>query len=66
MDRALQQLAGWQRNEITPLDRLAYIGTRAMGALSYEPAIPLFANTDVVDSAFLAKSANDLLEGEIP
>ena len=66
MDRALQHFAGWQRNEITPLDRLAYIGTRAMGALSYEPAIPLSSDTDVVDIALLAKSANDLLEGEIP
>ena len=66
MDRAFQQTAGWQRHEITPLDRLAYIGSRAMGALSYEPAIPLSSNSDVVDIALLAHSANELLAGETP
>lgn len=66
MDRAFLQLAQWQRNEITPLDRLAYIGSRAMGALTYEPAIPLSASSDRVDIALLAKSATQLLEGETP
>lgn len=33
MDRAFREQAGWQAHEITPLDRLAYIGSRAMGAL---------------------------------
>ena len=66
MDRAFLQLADWQRNEITPLDRLAYIGSRAMGALTYEPAIPISAGSDVVDIALLAKSATDMLEGETP
>lgn len=66
MDRAFQQAAGWQRHEITPLDRLAYIGSRAMGALSYEPAIPLSSSSDVMDIALLANSANELLEGETP
>ena len=39
MDRALQQRAGWQSQEIGALDRLAYIGARGMGALEYRPAI---------------------------
>lgn len=39
MDRALREQAGWESHEITPLDRLAYIGSRAMGAMEYEPAI---------------------------
>jgi len=66
MDRAFLQLADWQRNEITPLDRLAYIGSRAMGALTYEPAIPISAGSDIVDIALLAKSATELLRGETP
>ena len=66
MDRAFLQLTDWQRNEITPLDRLAYIGSRAMGALTYEPTIPISAGSDVVDIALLAKSATDLLGGETP
>ena len=28
-------------NDITPLDHLAFIGRRAMGALEYEPALPI-------------------------
>ena len=33
MDRDLKQSAGWNPHEIQPLDRLSYIGDRAMGAL---------------------------------
>jgi serine/threonine-protein kinase HipA len=36
---AAKQLLG----QITPLDRLSYIGNRAMGALEYEPAIAISA-----------------------
>ncbi|MES2918758.1 MAG: type II toxin-antitoxin system HipA family toxin [Pseudomonadota bacterium] len=38
MNRALRQQAGWLPQEIGPLDRLAYIGNRGMGALEYRPA----------------------------
>lgn len=38
MNRALRQQAGWRPQEIGPLDRLAYIGSRGMGALEYRPA----------------------------
>jgi serine/threonine-protein kinase HipA len=37
MDRAFMDKFGWGRSEITPLDRLAYIGSRGMGALEYQP-----------------------------
>lgn len=36
MDRALR-LSGVDVSEITPIDRLAFVGSRAVGALSYEP-----------------------------
>jgi serine/threonine-protein kinase HipA len=64
MDRAFRQQAGWQAHEITPLDRLAYIGSRAMGALEYEPVI--FADTGEakLDMAQLAQSAELLLQGK--
>ena len=32
---------GLSNEEITPLDRLCYVGKRAMGALEFEPASPL-------------------------
>lgn len=38
MNRALRQQADWRPQEIGPLDRLAYIGNRGMGALEYRPA----------------------------
>ena len=37
IDRWLEE-KGFARSEITALDRLAYIGRRATGALCYEPA----------------------------
>ena len=36
LDRAVEKL-GVLRGELTPLDRLAYVGRHGMGALSYEP-----------------------------
>lgn len=36
MDQSFRQ-AGVPRETVTPLDRLAYVGNRATGALSYEP-----------------------------
>lgn len=39
MDRAFTR-AGRRPSEVSPLDRLAFIGERAMGALAFEPAEP--------------------------
>ena len=39
MDRALKKSLGWDVAQITPLDRLAYMGSRAMGALEFRPAM---------------------------
>ncbi len=38
LDRSLQS-KGINLAQVSPLDRLAYVGTRGMGALSYKPAI---------------------------
>ena len=66
MDRAFRQQTGWLSHEITPLDRLAYIGSRAMGALAYEPEILTEQVAETVDIARLAQSAEQLLRGETP
>ena len=66
MDRAFRQQTGWLAHEITPLDRLAYIGSRAMGALAYEPEILTEQVAETVDIARLAQSAEQLLRGETP
>ena len=34
--------------QITPIDKLAFIGKRGMGALEFEPAIPIDENRDIV------------------
>ena len=33
--------------QITPIDKLAFIGSRGMGALEFEPAIPVNENKDI-------------------
>lgn len=66
MDRAFRQRTGWQTHAITPLDRLAYMGSRAMGALEYEPETHPAAIAETVDIAQLAASAELLLSGETP
>ncbi|MFB2685804.1 type II toxin-antitoxin system HipA family toxin [Shewanella mangrovisoli] len=42
MDRVFRR-NGFNPQQITALERLAYIGDQCLGALSYEPAIPLLA-----------------------
>lgn len=37
MDRAFKQQLGRSPHDISPLDRLAYLGQRAMGAMEFEP-----------------------------
>ena len=57
MDRSLKNKLGWDTHEITPLDRLAYIGNRAMGALEYRPAFETDTHTDAPHLASLAEEA---------
>ncbi len=63
MDRALKQQFGWARHEITPLDRLSYIGQRAMGSLGYQPEQPQESTPDQVDLASMAAQAERILAG---
>lgn len=51
-------------DSISPLERLAYIGTRAMGALSYEPHLPFDMKLHQhVDLEVFAKEAEKVLKG---
>ncbi|MFI3242465.1 MAG: type II toxin-antitoxin system HipA family toxin [Alphaproteobacteria bacterium] len=64
LDRKLQK-QGLSINEITPLKRLAMIGTNAMGALEYEPIIE---NNEYIENKIeldkLHIEANKILEGQ--
>lgn len=64
MDRHFRQ-QGLSLSEISPLDRLAYIGNRGMGALTYEP--PTEFSEDgfpQLDLDALAAQAQQLMEGD--
>jgi serine/threonine-protein kinase HipA len=63
MDRALKNKLGWDVHEITPLDRLAYIGNRAMGALEFKPTIENDEHTGALSLAGLAEDALLVQEG---
>lgn len=56
---------GIPREEITPLDRLAYLGRRAMGALTYEPDRGPGGRPTALDMRHLAESARRVLNGEL-
>ena len=64
MDREFRK-RGLDPGTLSPLDRLAYIGTRGMGALTYHP--PTAAEKDeqglAIDLAALARQAERVLEG---
>jgi len=47
---------------LTALDRLAIVGERGMGALTYEPEVPDAGDVDV-DLEALAREANEILDG---
>lgn len=64
MDREFKRHLAWQPHDITPLDRLAYIGARAMGALEYAPAHAQGPIPDTVDLSDLAKSVEAVLQGK--
>lgn len=63
MDREFKRRCDWEPHEITPLDRLAYLGARAMGALEYSPAYKQEFAPDEVDVGVLAKAADAVLQG---
>jgi serine/threonine-protein kinase HipA len=65
MDRALQSRYGWHREQINPLDRLAYIGNRGMGALEYLPELHSTTTEHAVDMAALAAAAEVVTSGGV-
>jgi len=65
IDRRARQL-GIEPSTLTPLDRLACIGSNGMGALCYAPSIEVWeAGNDIVDLGQLASDARRILEGDI-
>lgn len=56
---------GLKYNDITPLDRLAYIGRRAMGALTYEPDRSPKSSESALDLRHLVESARRVVNGEL-
>ncbi len=63
MDRAFRK-AGRQPENISPLERLAFIGDRAMGALVFEPADDVVGEQNDLDLQQLAKDAALVLNNE--
>jgi len=63
MDRAFRR-AGRMPANISPLDRLAFIGERAMGALVFEPADDMASEQNELDLAQLARDAALVLDNE--
>lgn len=55
---------GVARDQIGALDRLAYIGSRAMGALEYRPQIKQEAGSRITDLLELAESARSIVQGK--
>jgi len=64
MDRAFAR-GGRRPGQVSPLDRLAFIGERAMGALAFEPADPLALDQEDITLLQLAKEV-DLVVGAAP
>lgn len=63
---AWMQRQGVTAGEITPLDRLAYVDGRAMGALEFEPANgPGAQPPTIIDLAALTVAARAAVEGRI-
>ena len=65
MDKAFRQ-TGRDLALITPLDRLAYVGNRAMGAISYEPERKENADRDrrtALDIAAVGREATQSVSG---
>ena len=57
---------GIDKSRITPLDRLAYMGKRAMGALEFKPARgPTKSSSTAIKLSQLIDSARSVLQGDI-
>jgi serine/threonine-protein kinase HipA len=64
MDRFLKNRLNLERPQITPLDRLAYMGHRCMGALEYQPELLPEQDGKSIDLADIAAQSEQVLRGE--
>lgn len=64
MDRVLKKHKNLDRSQITPLDRLAYMGRRCMGALEYQPELLAQESGKTIDLADIAAQSEKVLHGE--
>jgi len=63
MDREFKK-RGWDTARVSVLDRLAYIGTRGMGALTYHPPTAVSEEENLrIDLDALARQAERILQG---
>lgn len=63
MDRLFRK-AGRPLSGLSPLDRLAFIGSRGMSALTFEPADPLALSGEDVELLTLAQQAQAVIAGQ--
>ena len=64
MDRFFLRERGIDRRAITALDRLAYMGDRAMGALEYRPVLEKSETDSSLDLERLYQAALEVYEGD--
>jgi len=64
MDRVLKKHKGMDQAEITPLDRLSYMGHRGMGALEYQPELMPEQTEGLIDLADIAEQSDKVLNGD--
>lgn len=63
MDRFFRSELSVERSAIGPLDRLAYMGNRSMGALEYVPMFETIESTEDLDLAALYEASQTILSG---
>lgn len=63
MDRLFRK-RGLDPSTVSPLDRLSYLGTRTMGALTYHPPAELERNQELLDLHEIGKNAQEIYSGE--
>ncbi len=61
MERFFRQYLGKQSHQISPLDRLAFVGDRAMGALSFTPATRLGLQEEDMQIARLSSAIQQVV-----
>ncbi|EPG33997.1 serine/threonine-protein kinase HipA [Acinetobacter baumannii NIPH 410] len=63
MDRYFRKI-GLHPARISPLERLTYISTHAMGALSFEPCVAEMQTSENIPLPQLAQEVQEVLKGE--